>query len=137
MSEKEKISFINGMFELFLSREVTPIVKLRLCLYGLPALDFDVFCEKVTGSPEFKGYCKQKEKLARDAQEELGIENIEDLKITDVKGLIELMNAESKLELEKLDIDLNFINTYKDPKIDLNSNDYGVLKPFINFKQGV
>lgn len=132
----EKISFINGAFDVFnggdrvLSKS---IVKLRECLTGRDALNFDVFCEKIINSPESKGYFKQKEKLVEDFRKNNPDKNLKEIAVSEVPELIQLVNTKSDLELDKIEINLDNINRFKDPNKDINSNDFGFLKQYINF----
>ena len=128
----ETIEFTNGSFELFINPEIgKSINKFRECLYGKPALDFEIFIEKIIGSAEFKGYLKQKEKLIKLSQDKYKKVN---LLIKEIDGLIDLMNSLSELKLDKITINMDYINIYKDPNKDLNGKDFSILKQFVIFE---
>ena len=89
--------------------------------------------EKIINSPECKGFLKRKETLLKEYQEKNPEADLSKIRIVDIKGLAEIFNEESKLSIEKIDIHKDSINTFKDIKKDVNSNDFTILRIFVNF----
>jgi hypothetical protein len=164
--DENKIKVKNFLFEVFAQGE-HPIsksfAKLKNCLLLKQAYEIEVFQMKISESPEGKAYRAQREWMIKQFKEErleqeksalrmrgteedeiekmLPVieEKINKTNLFDIPKLVELLEIETELKIEKSNVVMDSILVHKDkdgrpdPDRNLVGDDYRILKEFVNF----
>jgi len=135
---KKKVMIVNSSFEIFSpgSQINASLMKLKMQMADEDALALRRFIKTVTESPEFKAYEELRTEIVEEfmtKQEKLPEEKRRPPRALNIPKWMDLMNMESKLEIEKFEVNLSRFPKWNDPERIFNAYDMEFLDGLFEF----